>query len=185
MRREILDAAWAIARESGLTQVTLRDVATRVGMQAPSLYTHFDSKMAIYDAMFEEAWAHYESTLHDLEASVDTHPRTAIHEISAHFYDYAIADQPRYQLMNERVVPGFEPSVGAYAPSQRVLARGQRNVKALGAVSDDDFLIWIALLGGLISQHFANDPGGTRVTAVLGRAIDMWADAVGLPPLPQ
>ena len=38
-RREILDAAWAIAREVGLTQITLRDVAERVGMQAPSLYT--------------------------------------------------------------------------------------------------------------------------------------------------
>ncbi len=51
------------ARESGLTQITLRDVADRVGMQAPSLYGHFASKMAIYDAMFGEAWGEYEATL--------------------------------------------------------------------------------------------------------------------------
>ena len=67
-RREILDAAWALARESGLTQITLRDVADRVGMQAPSLYGHFASKMAIYDAMFGEAWGEYEATLDKLDA---------------------------------------------------------------------------------------------------------------------
>ena len=69
-RREILDAAWALARESGLTQITLRDVADRVGMQAPSLYGHFASKMAIYDAMFGEAWSEYEATLDDLDGAV-------------------------------------------------------------------------------------------------------------------
>jgi AcrR family transcriptional regulator len=182
VRREILDAAWDIARESGLTQITLCDVAARIGMQAPSLYTHFDSKMAIYDAMFGEAWDDYEATLDKVEATLSSDPRTAVHQISRHFYDYAIADHPRYQLMNERVVPGFEPSAEAYAPSQRVFEHGHSTVTALGDISEPDFLIWISLLGGLINQHFANDAGGTRVTSVLDRAVDMWADAVGLPP---
>ncbi len=182
VRREILDAAWEIARESGLTQITLRDVAKRIGMQAPSLYTHFDSKMAIYDAMFGEAWADYEATLDDLAKALSDDPRTALLQTTQQFYDFAVADQPRYQLMNERLIPGFEPSPESYAPSLRVFERGQRRLKALGDVTDDDFLIWLALLSGLINQHFANDPGGTRVSGVLGRAVDMWADAVGLPP---
>ena len=29
-------------------------------MRAPSLYTHFESKNAIYDAMFGQAWRDYE-----------------------------------------------------------------------------------------------------------------------------
>jgi AcrR family transcriptional regulator len=53
-KAEILDAAWAIAREEGLAALSLRDVARRVGMQAPSLYGYFDSKMAIYDAMYAQ-----------------------------------------------------------------------------------------------------------------------------------
>src|SRR5919201_3095200 len=56
-RREILDAAWEIARQDGLSALTLRAVAERIGMRAPSLYSHFDSKNAIYDAMFAQAWA--------------------------------------------------------------------------------------------------------------------------------
>ncbi len=183
-KREILDAAWAIARESGLTQITLRDVADRVGMQAPSLYSHFSSKMAIYDAMFGEAWGEYETTLEAMDSPVSEQAggaRATIQLISRHFYDFAVADHPRYQLMNERVIPGFEPSPGSYAPSVRVIERGREQVMSLGDISDADFTIWLSILGGLINQHFANDPGGTRISALLSPAVDMWADAVGLP----
>ena len=186
-KREILDAAWAIARESGLTQITLRDVADRVGMQAPSLYSHFSSKMAIYDAMFGEAWSEYEATVGQLDGAVAAaleanDPRAAMLLISRHFYDFAVADHPRYQLMNERIVPGFEPSPESYAPSVRVMERRTATRSwALGDISEADFTIWVSILGGLINQHFANDPGGTRVSSLLARAVDMWADAVGLP----
>jgi AcrR family transcriptional regulator len=53
-RKEILAEAWSLAREHGLAGISLRDLATRVGMRAPSLYSYFDSKAAIYDAMFAE-----------------------------------------------------------------------------------------------------------------------------------
>ena len=56
IRREILDAAWDAAHETSIAGLTLRDIATRVGMQQPSLYSHFASKQAIYDAMFQQAW---------------------------------------------------------------------------------------------------------------------------------
>jgi AcrR family transcriptional regulator len=184
-RREILDAAWQIARESGINQVTLRDVAARVGMQAPSLYTHFDSKMAIYDAMFGQAWGGYEDSLDALEAELPADPRQALHRLGRHFCDYAVADLARHQLMNERVIPGFEPSPEAYAPSLRVFAHGRAAVGRLADISDEDFEVWVAIIGGLINQHHANDPGGTRYVRLLERGIDMWADAVGIPPTPR
>ena len=53
-RAEILEAAWELAREGGLAALSLRDLARRVGMQAPSLYSYFESKHAIYDAMFAQ-----------------------------------------------------------------------------------------------------------------------------------
>ena len=51
-RERILEAAWELARDQGLAAVSLREVAARVGMRAPSLYTYFPSKNAIYDAMY-------------------------------------------------------------------------------------------------------------------------------------
>lgn len=56
-RQEILEAAWVIARRDGLTAITLREIGQRVGMQPPSLYSHFSSKNAIYDAMFAASWS--------------------------------------------------------------------------------------------------------------------------------
>jgi AcrR family transcriptional regulator len=55
-RQEILAAAWDAAHENSLAGLTLRDIATRVGMRQPSLHSHFASKNAIYDGMFEQAW---------------------------------------------------------------------------------------------------------------------------------
>src|SRR5947209_20479564 len=51
-RREIIDAAWALARTEGLAGISLREIARAVGMQAPSLYGYFGSTHEIYDAMF-------------------------------------------------------------------------------------------------------------------------------------
>lgn len=183
-RREILDAAWELAREVGLAGITLREIARRVGMQAPSLYTHFASKNAIYDAMFAQAWSAYEEIAERDLADLPDDPRAAVQLLSRTFFDFAVADLPRYQLMNQRTIPGFEPSPEAYAPAVRVLEQGVVHFRQLGARDRDDFDIWVSLLGGLIDQQYANDPGGDRFSRLLTRAVDMWADGVGLPPGP-
>ena len=181
VRREILDAAWELAREVGLASITLRDIARRVGMQPPSLYSHFDSKNAIYDAMFGEAWSDYEAHAQEQLGTLPAHPRTAVQRMARVFFDYAVADLPRYQLMNQRTLPGFEPSPESYAPAVRVLEQGVELMRSLGVTDRADFDIWVSLLGGLVDQQLANDPGGDRFSRLLGRAIDMWADAAGLP----
>lgn len=181
VRQEILEAAWQIAREKGLVEVTLREVAGRVGMKAPSLYSHFESKNAIYDGLFGQAWQEYDALVGTLRSSLSEHPRTAIKQISRHFFEYAAADLPRHQLMSQRIIPGFEPSAEAYAPSVRVLERSVEALHERGVVDPDDVAIWVALIGGLVNQHHANDPGGDRYSTLLEKAVDMWADAVGLP----
>lgn len=184
-RREILDAAWAQAREVGIANITLRDIAKAVGMQPPSLYSHFDSKNAVYDAMYAEAWAEYESHALAQLDDVPAHPRAAIHRAGRVFFDFAVADLARHQLMNQRTIPGFEPTAEAYAPAVRVLDQGIAFLASQGVTERADFDIWISLIGGLIDQQLANDPGGDRFSRLLERAIDMFADAVGMPPLPR
>src|SRR5664279_6293583 len=78
MRAEIVEAAWELARENGLQGVTVRDVAERIGLRAPSLYTHFDSKMAIVDAMFGQAWSDYLAVITEAEASFPRAPREVL-----------------------------------------------------------------------------------------------------------
>lgn len=180
-RREILDASWDVARTAGLTGVTLRDVAERVGMRAPSLYSHFDSKHAIYDAMFGEAWSAFEEVKAREESGLTDDLRQCAHLIARTFFDFAVADPVRYQLMNQRLIPDFEPSPESYAPAARILEAGHQIVRDRGLEDPDDFILLIAIVGGLIDQQIANDPGGDRFAHLLPRAVDMWADGVGLP----
>jgi AcrR family transcriptional regulator len=180
-RREILDASWEVAREQGLTALTLRDVAERVGMRAPSLYSHFPSKHAIYDAMFGEAWTAYEDAVAPDREALDDDPRATAHVIARGFFDFAVADPARYQLMNQRVIPGFEPSPENYAPAVRMLELGHAVMAERGVADPDDFTILLALVGGLIDQQLANDPGGDRFSRLLPHAVDVWADGIGLP----
>lgn len=180
VRREILDAAWSQASEVGLANITLRDIAREVGMQPPSLYSHFASKNAIYDAMYAESWLAYEECMSALEP-LPEHARVAVQQIARQFFDFAVADLARYQLMNQRTIPGFEPSPDSYAPAVRVLAHGRAMVESCGVTDDADFDIFTALIGGMADQQLANDPGGDRYSRLLERAIDMWADATGIP----
>jgi AcrR family transcriptional regulator len=181
-RREILSAAWAAARENGIAALTLRDVAERVGMRAPSLYSHFDSKHAIYDAMFGEAWTSYVDVIEELV--VPARPRPALRLIATTFFDFAVADLARHQLMNVRTIPDFTPSEESYAPAVRAFARMREALAAIGVHEDADIDLYTALITGLIDQQWANDPGGTRWARLVDRDVDMYADALGLPEEP-
>ena len=53
----ILDAAESLFAEHGYSGTTLRDVASEVGLQNPSLYNHFANKRALYAAVLERGLA--------------------------------------------------------------------------------------------------------------------------------
>ena len=181
-RREILDAAWRLAEEKGLAEFTLRDVAERVGMRAPSLYSHFDSKRGIYDAMFGQGWIEYEQVARAELTNLPSARRAALRQIARGFFDFAVANPARHQLLNQRTIPGFVPSPESYAPAVRVLDLGRKTVGDLGVTDPGDFDIFAAMISGMINQQLANDPGGTRWSTLLDRAIDIWADGIGLAP---
>ena len=180
-RREIIDAAWEIAKRDGLAAVTLREVAARVGMQSPSLYTHFASKNAIYDAMFGQAWSEYLQVCRNLESSIPRPARKALLFMAVTFVDFALADQARFQLMNQRMVVDFEPTPESYTPSLQVMSLFGERLARIGVRSEGDVDLCVAIIGGLIDAQLANDPGGERWVKQLPRAMDMFADEVGLP----
>ena len=179
-RREILDAAWQLAGEHGLTGFTLADVAGLVGMRAPSLYSHFDSKMAIYDAMFGDAWTQYLEQYRSRARSLPEDPRASLRRMALDFFDFSVADPPRFQLMNQRVIPGFVPSPEAYAPSVEVMDLSKGLMAARGIRKQADVDLLVAIIGGLVESQLANDPGGTRWRRLVPRAMDMYADELGL-----
>ena len=161
-RREIVEAAWDVAREHGPGQMTLKDVAERVGMRAPSLYTHFASKAAIYDAMFGDAWTGFLAVVEGVAQDLPDDPREQLLLVSRAYVDYTVADPARHQVMDVRVLPDFVPSEAAYAPSVAVMQRFRGLMAGLGVTDDADVDLWVAVVGGLVAAQLANEPGGDR-----------------------
>lgn len=53
-KERILDEALTLFSEKGYANVFVGDIADRVGIKAPSLYKHYKSKKAIFDAIIDE-----------------------------------------------------------------------------------------------------------------------------------
>lgn len=169
-----------MAREKGIAALTLKDVAERVGMRAPSLYSHFASKNAIYDAMFGQAWTGCLEAMTEASKQLPADPRERLLSMTRVYFDYAVADLARNQLMNVRISADFEPSPEAYAPSVATFELGRTIMAEIGIRDDADFDLFSALVGGLVDAQLANDPGGNRYARLLDRAVAMFADHLGL-----
>lgn len=179
-KRRIIEAAWALAREEGLAGISLRELAKRVDLRQPSLYSYFDSKHALYDAMFAEGYEQLLASVALLELSGDA--RNQLRESARIFTQLSVEDTARAQLLFQRTLPGFEPSPESYALATQFLDETRRRLVAAGLTRVEDLDLYTALVGGLVNQQIANDPGGTRWTDLVDEAMDMYfehADARG------
>ncbi len=175
-RAEILEAAWELARAEGLAALSLRDLASRVGMQAPSLYSYFDSKHAIYDAMFAEGAQEFLERERAVEVTGDV-----LHDLQAGtrmFVGFCAEDPVRYQLMFQRFIPGFEPSPESYAIAVEALQVVRERLGAAGFGDPRDVDLLTAVSAGLVNQQISNEPGGERWVRLVDEAMEMYLEHV-------
>ncbi|MGZ7023727.1 MAG: TetR/AcrR family transcriptional regulator [Ilumatobacteraceae bacterium] len=170
----IVETAWKLARTHGVGEVTLHGLAREVGMRQPSLYAYFDSKNALFDAMFADGNRRLLGHLDALQLPAD--PNAAVKAFMQAFVTYALEDSARSQLLLQRPVPGFEPSAESYAYAQQVLGRAVDVLRTAGVDEPGDVDCFVAMIAGLIDAQMTNDPGGTRWIRHLDRLIDLYLD---------
>jgi AcrR family transcriptional regulator len=173
-KARILEAAWEIARAEGLTGIALRDLAARVDLSQSSLYSYFDSKHALYDAMFADGYRRLLDEVHRVQLSDD--PREALKQVAAFIVQVFADDIPRSQLLFTRTIPGFDPSPESYALAEQFLEEGKLRAAAAGLTTARDFDLYTALVSGLSTQQLANDPGGDRWLRLVDESMDMLLD---------
>ena len=66
-KERILDEALTLFSEKGYANVFVGDIADRVGIKAPSLYKHYKSKRAIFDAIIDEMNRRFEEQAKSLQ----------------------------------------------------------------------------------------------------------------------
>ena len=167
---DIVGTAWALAREHGLAGLSLRDLARTLGMAAPSLYSYFESKHALYDAMFADG---YRAMLAMDPPAQGADVRTTLRNGVDFYLRFALADPVRHQLLGQRTIPGFEPSAASYALAQEAYDWSVAPLREVVEVTQDDLDLISAVVTGLINQQLANDPDGTRWVRLLDDAVDL------------
>ena len=178
----ILDAAWALARRDGVAALSLSEVARTVGMKPPSLYSYFESKAALYDAMFAQGYREFVAR----DVSAGTAPgatlRDALRVGMGRFVTFSVEDPARHQLLFQRTIPGFVPSEASMAIANEAYGQTRAYMAAHGITDQADLDLLTAVSTGLADQQISNDPGGDRWLRQLDRAVDMLAAALERRP---
>jgi AcrR family transcriptional regulator len=173
-REAIVDCAWELVHEEGLAELTLRQLASRAGVTTPTLYAYFDSKNAIFDAMFERAATAFDELMSEPVETTD--PSALLVSNARRFVDFCTSDVARYYLLFQRTIPDFEPSAASYAPAIRSLETARRCLKLNGITQPKYLDLWTALLSGLVDQQVSNDPSGDRWTRLIEESVTMFLD---------
>ena len=130
-RDEILDVATTLLEEDGLEAVTMREVATRMGIRAPSLYKHVRDKDDIVAGLQERALVSMTQHLADVPPGLA--------ELAGAYRSWAKAHPRMYDvatgrpLARDRITPGVEAA--AAAPILAAAAGDEHLARALWALA--------------------------------------------------
>jgi AcrR family transcriptional regulator len=160
--RQILDAARELLEDEGAEALSMRRLADRLGMRAPSIYKHFPSKEALEAALisqgFEEQGAMF-------GAALESAPEP-IAAMAASYRAYAQRHPHLYRLMYDRslnralLMPGSEES--AVVPV----------VRAAGGDRDLARAIWAFAHGMTMLELGGRFPADADVDAAWRRGLE-------------
>ncbi|MEU3414073.1 MULTISPECIES: TetR/AcrR family transcriptional regulator [unclassified Streptomyces] len=117
--REIVTAARELLEESGPAHLTMRTLADRLGIKAPSLYKHFPDKHAVEVELVAQLLAETEQTLQAAEARAPG----SLEALAMAYRSYALAHPHLYCLATERPLPRAELPAGLEDRAARPLLR--------------------------------------------------------------
>lgn len=160
-REKILDAATGLFLESGGEALSVRAIATRASVSTIGIYTHFDGKQGILDALCIEGFERLSDAI--VSAKVSDDPMESIAALTRRYLDVAQNFQAHYRLMFEGAGAGYRPSPTAREASVKAFAKLQDQVARAGELSAHPFKVamelW-ALVHGFVTLRAMAPPSG-------------------------
>lgn len=155
-RELILDAAEKLFATRGLDGVAVRDLARELGLTAPSLYNHFPSKQALYDAVLERGLRPILDLIRESWSGGQLRPGETLDRLLQH-----LAQHPHLAQLLQRALLD-ENSRGAAMIAKWLALMYQEGVRVLGAAAETagwerDELPHLAMaLFGMVFSYFTN-----------------------------
>jgi AcrR family transcriptional regulator len=200
LREEIIAAATALLEETGSEDaITLRGVARRAGVAAPSIYAHFPDRDAIVTAVVAQAFAELDEVLGAVPDEGD--PLQRLFHLCRAYLAFAQDKPHRYRVAFERrrtpatantsEARGLEELSGGQAFGRLVTAVGdcgQPDCVTSRSPQLDATVLWVALHGyASLATSVPAFPWPDReelLNAIIGRIVVLEA-TVGAVSAPQ
>ena len=171
LREEILRAAADLLDETGSdSAVTLRAVARRAGIAAPSIYAHFADREAILLAVVQDAFTALEAHLR-AASGTGADPVERLRAVCAAYLDFALHWPQRYRVM----FGGLWDAVRAQNAAGRPVRPTAAHEPLL--VGDRAFTVLVRVLTDCI------DTGRSRSADPFADAAALWVALHGLAQL--
>ena len=145
---KILQAASQLFLEGGTAALSVRAIAKQAGVSTIGIYSHFEGKQGILDALYGEGFERVAEAMDVLKPGMA--PREGVLLASANYLNFADRNEAHYRLI-------FGESNGSYVPSN---AAKSQAVKAFAGLTD------------LVAHAF---PSLTTATSRKQLALRVWA----------
>lgn len=192
-RQRILDAAAEVLAERGYADARLTDIAARAGMQAGSLYYHFESRDELVSEILrlgiEKSWDHVAAAVGRLPSSASPLDRLAA-AIRAH--TKAIVGLSAYASAQARII-GQLPNDLARAHRKGMRAYGAywhdlfEAAQRAGYIDDDvDLLVARMLAFGAMNwtSEWFSSPDDAAVERLADQAVRVFLHGIAAAPAP-
>lgn len=99
LRQSLIDAAIALISEEGISELSLRQVARRVGVSHNAPYRHFADKDALLAAVAEQGFQSLRVAMESAQAGIAAGSSQRLTAIGVAYVEFALAHPFHYRLM--------------------------------------------------------------------------------------
>ena len=160
--RDIVAAARELVEEEGADALSMRRLADRLGIRAPSIYKHLPDKQALENAListtFEEQAELFEAAIADSDDPVEA--------LAGAYRDFARRHPHLYRLMTDRPLDRDHLAPGAEERAARPI------VEAMGGNRDLARAVWAFAHGMTILELNQRFPPDADLDAAWQRGLD-------------
>lgn len=99
LRQSLIDAVIALINEEGISDLSLRQVARRVGVSHNAPYRHFVDKEALLAAVAEQGFQSLQSAMETAKQAIPLEASQCLEAIGIAYVNFALAHPVHYRLM--------------------------------------------------------------------------------------
>ena len=177
VRTLLRDAAFALAHERPVDEITVGDLVARAGVSRQVFYQHFSDRDDAVSTAFAVAFT---ASVADIEADIDGDARARITRL----FEFAAEHRAMYRnvvpsAVTQRVVAAFRAEL--LPACDEIAAQGMRIVGAVADIPQD--AVSRFLVGGFqeVLRSWMEDPDATDLRGRVTAALDTVDALLGLP----